>query len=233
MSANGAVSIQLLIVALFDSVSTLSIFGLASQLELIPAANAAGVKLFLPSEFGLKFAEGPNAVKITVRDLFKTVDLPSTLVFTGLFADIFQHSMGYNYAEDHIRVVGQGNTAFSLTSRTDIARFVAQALTTSSPANLEWAELSIEGDRKTPLEIKAIAEKTLGKPFQTRFVDYEQNAEAAASGDFIACLSKVLEDGNAVAGSADKVKETVAKLFPDRNPSPIEAYIQYNHVHWT
>lgn len=204
--------------------STVSAFALSSQLSIIPQGKAAGVKLFVPAEYGIDFTVGPNTEKQIVRDLLKSVDLPYALIFNGFFADTFHYFLGYNYAEGHIRVVGESNTAFSQTSRSDVGRFIAQALTTASPDYLEWAKLAIEGDRKTPLEIKAAAEKKLGKSFHVNFVDYSENA-AKANSDFVAFLSQAVEDDTAAAGTPESVKATIAKFYPDWNPAPLEPFI--------
>lgn len=140
--------------------STISPYQVDSQLPLIPRAKAAGLKLFVPSEYGIKLAKNFLAGKQMVRKKLKAENLPYTLFFSGFFADLFHIINKYNYAEGHIRVVGEGNTAFSLTSRLDIARFIAQALIVGSATDLEWSELAFEGSRKTPLEIKAIRRRS-------------------------------------------------------------------------
>lgn len=195
-----------------------------SQLQFIPAAKAAGVKLFVPAEYGIELAVGLNTPKGLVREALKKINLPYTLFYTGFFADLFHHFLGYSYAQGIIRIVGKGSTAFSLTSRLDIARFIAQALTVGTPVDLQWAMLSIEASRKTPMEIKAMAEKKLGKSIEVNFVDYDENALAANS-DVVAFLSKAVEDGDAVAGTPEQVEKTIAKFYPDWNPTPMETFI--------
>ncbi|GMF11582.1 unnamed protein product [Phytophthora lilii] len=113
----------------------------------------------------------------------------------------------------------------SLTSRPDTARFMAHVLTSFAPEDLEWKKFQIEGDRKSPLQIKKIAEKKLQKPINAEFVDYQENT-ALAMKDFAAIMGKTVEDGIAVAGTPEEVKETIAKYFPDWNPSPVDAFIK-------
>ena len=76
-------------------ISTLSATALASQLPLAVAAHAAGVQLFVPSEFGPD-TEGAKADELTGRFLAAKVDvhtklreigIPYTLFATGLFPD--------------------------------------------------------------------------------------------------------------------------------------------------
>lgn len=86
--------------------STVSPFALGSQLELIPQAKAAGVKLFVPAEYGIELAVGPNTEKGAIRDLLKSVDLPYALFYTGFFSDIFHHFIEYSWTDGRIRVVG-------------------------------------------------------------------------------------------------------------------------------
>lgn len=113
---------------------------LGLQLDLIPQAKAVGVKLFVPAEYGIYQNMGPSTHKTAVRSALKSIDLPYTLFFPGYFADLAHMFLGYNYTDGRMRIVGDGNTAFSLTSRQDIGRFVAHVLTTA--ALLVWRGLS-------------------------------------------------------------------------------------------
>lgn len=125
-----------------------------------------------------------------------------------------------------MRVVGKGDTAFAVTARQDIGRFVAHVLTTVSSAELEWKKFPMAGDRMSPLQLKAFAEKKLNKKIEVRHVDYEENKAAAATGtDFLAFLSQAIEDGDAVSGSEQDVKECITTYFPDWNPLPIDSFI--------
>lgn len=71
-------------------VSTISAMALNSQIAIAEAAKEAGVKLFVPSEFG-----GPTereagqlfAAKASVQDRLKDLGIPYALFLTGPYAD--------------------------------------------------------------------------------------------------------------------------------------------------
>jgi uncharacterized protein YbjT (DUF2867 family) len=70
-------------------VSTLGFAGLQLQVPIARAARAAGVRLFAPSEFGLptETPGGPWAAKYAIAEEIRALGLPTTLFFTGGFAD--------------------------------------------------------------------------------------------------------------------------------------------------
>ncbi|KAF1326156.1 Isoflavone reductase p3, partial [Globisporangium splendens] len=204
-------------------VSALALSVLSIQVEIAKVAKAAGVQLFVPAEYGIYVTESFTFHKKVVQDALKELQLPYTVFYTGFFAR--DHGfLGFDYANGRIRVVGSGDVPFSLTARPDIARFVAHALTTAEPSDLAWAKIPIEGDRKTFLEIAAIAEKKLGKKFEIEYVDLEETRKNINT-DFVAFFTTVIADGNAVAGSAEDVKAAINKFYPDWNPSPIDKFI--------
>lgn len=155
-----------------------------------------------------------------MRDL----DLPSTFFYAGFFAEEFAYYLGYDYEAGSMRIVGSGAKPFSVTASPDIARFVAHVLTTASASTLAWAEISIEGDRKSPMEIRAIATKKFRKLIRVAHVDYEMNAVGAKS-NIVALLGKIVEDGSAVTGPRNKVNATIEKFYPDWNPRSLEELI--------
>lgn len=73
-------------------ISTLTIQALQAQNLLAEQAKAAGVKLFVPSEFGdvttdIENAEGIFLIKQSVHRKCKDLDLPYALFFTGPGSD--------------------------------------------------------------------------------------------------------------------------------------------------
>lgn len=85
-------------------ISTFGRVALASQQALAEASKAAGVKLFIPSEFGNSTGnpqEGTLAYKIAFRSELKEIGLPYTLIYNGVLMDtgltpsvIFTSSIG-------------------------------------------------------------------------------------------------------------------------------------------
>jgi hypothetical protein len=194
------------------------------QKAIVPAAKAAGIQLFVPAEYGVKVTEGPNVAKKEVQDLLAQHELPFTVFYTGLFAEFLPYMLGYHYGEGYMNVVGKGETAFSITSRTDVGRFVAHVLSTAPKSALEGAKLPFEAERLSPLQIRDLAEKKLGKKLEVRHVDYEENKKKFDT-DFTAFLTTLFEEGRGVAGTEQEVTETVAKFFPDWNPTKYESFI--------
>uniref|UniRef100_K3WWF9 NmrA-like domain-containing protein n=1 Tax=Globisporangium ultimum (strain ATCC 200006 / CBS 805.95 / DAOM BR144) TaxID=431595 RepID=K3WWF9_GLOUD len=205
--------------------STISQFSLLLQIEIARIAKAAGVKLFVPAEYDVTVAERLNSYKKLVLDGLKGVEIPYTLFYTGFFTEFFSWFFDYNYAEGYISVVGDGNRPFSATTRLDIARFVAHVLTSAETSDLHNAIFRIEGDRKSPLEIAALAEKKLEKPIEIRRVDLEENRKKYNS-DFAAFLTTLIADGRAVSGTKEEVDATINKFFPYWNPQPIGDFIE-------
>ena len=71
-------------------VSTIGGAGLALQSDLATAAKEAGVKLFVPSEFGLptdELTEGVFQSKNVFKAKLKEIGLPFAAYYTGLFTD--------------------------------------------------------------------------------------------------------------------------------------------------
>ena len=73
------------------AISTVGAVALGAQSQLADASKAAGVQLFVPSEFGGP-TEGDvdNALfeaKFAVQKHLKELNLPFALFFTGLFSD--------------------------------------------------------------------------------------------------------------------------------------------------
>ncbi|GAA6035824.1 hypothetical protein JCM8097_005725 [Rhodosporidiobolus ruineniae] len=137
-------------------VSTLT--ALDSQANLIRAAKKAGVKLFVPGEFGnpsTKLTPEDHPAlhgKKKAQDLLKEVQLPAILVFTGPFLDtVFRPYIGFDFQNGTVRLIGKGETPVSLTSRRDTARFLAHHLAnlSSLPSPGSPSVLRLEGDRST------------------------------------------------------------------------------------
>lgn len=71
-------------------ISTISGTALGVQPGIAEAAKEAGVKLFIPSEFGGPTegaTEGLFGAKAGVQDQLKAVGIPYALIYTGPFAD--------------------------------------------------------------------------------------------------------------------------------------------------
>ncbi|KIJ55921.1 hypothetical protein M422DRAFT_239087 [Sphaerobolus stellatus SS14] len=141
------------------------------QRNLVRAAKAAGVKLFVPSEYGR------NTIGITVpylkpkadtHTLLKELDIPYTLFFTGIWPEIvftaaFGQAIGLDFKAGKFSLFGDGTSASSWTVPEDFIPFVYRLLTTLPPPKLEYRAFEIEGDRKSFKEIIAMWEKKTGR----------------------------------------------------------------------
>jgi uncharacterized protein YbjT (DUF2867 family) len=69
-------------------ICTISSSALGAQVGIAEAAKEAGIKLFVPSEYGT--AEGTPSffdAKASVRDQLRALGLPYALFYTGPYAD--------------------------------------------------------------------------------------------------------------------------------------------------
>lgn len=140
-------------------ISTINGFGSAlnSQDKLADASKAAGVKLFVPSEFGgLGDLDGHSqnphlAPKEALRKKLKDIDLPYAVFYNGFFSDRFfspdlTKISGLDFANGKATVNGVGDALISFTTRQDIAVYTAYVLTSLPRESLEWRTFHIQGD---------------------------------------------------------------------------------------
>ncbi|EJD41435.1 NAD(P)-binding protein [Auricularia subglabra TFB-10046 SS5] len=179
-------------------VSAVAGAGIAVQPALADAAKAAGVKLFVPAEYGVvshELKDGPLTFKSQLQAHLKSIGLPYTVYYTGLFADVplFVFS-GFDLATKTLANVGPDDVKFSVTTRPDIAHFVAYTLTHLPTSQLENARLGVEGSKEDFRDVAAILEKKYGGKFTTlnrdlAQVDKEvQEKGLAAVGDHVLWL---------------------------------------------
>ncbi|KAI5991447.1 NmrA-like domain-containing protein [Pisolithus albus] len=103
-------------------ISTLSGEGLHAQYKLADAAKAAGVKLFVPSEFGMPTkgaTEGVLAEKNKLADYAQSIGLPITRVYNGLYQEFLPFMVGMPEAGKFL-IEGSGNEPLSLTAMSDV-----------------------------------------------------------------------------------------------------------------
>lgn len=139
-------------------ISTLSGEGLHAQYKLADAAKAAGVKLFVPSEFGMPTrgaTEGQLAEKSKLADYAQSIGLPITRVYNGLYQEFLPFMVGMPEAGKFL-IKGSGNEALSLTAMSDVGEYLAYVLTTLPPEQLSNAELRIQGERSTLRELSKL-----------------------------------------------------------------------------
>ncbi|KAF9065347.1 hypothetical protein BDP27DRAFT_1298196 [Rhodocollybia butyracea] len=144
--------------------------GQKTQFTLAAAAKAAGsVKIFVPSEWSSP-TEGAHGrgeknlwgLKDEFSEHLKSIELPSTRFYTGLFFGAVPW-IGALDVSDDFHIIGKGDKVLSVTSETDIGGFVAHVFTNyplTSP-KLFNNSLRIEGQSVTLTEIAEIYGKRI------------------------------------------------------------------------
>ncbi|KAL4261345.1 NmrA-type/Isoflavone reductase-like domain-containing protein [Pleurotus pulmonarius] len=145
-------------------ISTLTWSGFDAQTRVGDAAKAAGVKLFVPSEFGMPSkgaAEGLLGLKQAFVDHLESIRLPYTRFFVGLWASQATWLTDF-VTNGKVNHVARGDSVISFTAEDDIAGiFVAHVLTSLPAAALENKDLRIQGDRITLDDLAALLKTEL------------------------------------------------------------------------
>ncbi|EJU04366.1 NADP-binding protein [Dacryopinax primogenitus] len=203
-------------------ISTLGRPAFHHQELLGQAAKAAGVKLFVPSEFGNP-TEGREdswfAQKNAARQKLKDMGMPYLLVYNGPFSDfVFNPHMGWDLPGGKVQISGKGDTPISFTYRRDIGRFLAHILTELPPEELAWKTLRIESDRTTMNKIAAEYERRSGKKLEVTHRSLEEMREAVRNSplDVSETLRLDWELGGGTAGTPEQLDN---KLWPEFNPT--------------
>jgi uncharacterized protein YbjT (DUF2867 family) len=201
-------------------ICTISIPALNLQAGIAAAAKEAGVKLFVPSEFGNSSegeTEGIWGKKAVIQTQLKATDIPYTIFYTGPFADfIWAPFLGLNVPSGKVTIAGDGNKQISFTARADIARYISYVLTHLPAEQLNNHSFCIAGDNKSFNEIFKAYEAKTGKKVKVTYVPISEfDARIAANpNDLPALLHKYW----ATAGPFPKTDD---HLYPDWNPSPV------------
>ncbi|KAH7927667.1 NAD(P)-binding protein [Leucogyrophana mollusca] len=139
-------------------VSTINHENLDAQPPAAEAAKKAGVKLFVPSEYGLPTAghtEGILGAKSRFVDSLVAAGLPYARLYVGIFIEWIPFFFGLDET-GKLNIVGEGKTPATFTAVSDIAGFLAYVLTHLSPSQLHNATFRIQGERRTPRELAAL-----------------------------------------------------------------------------
>ncbi|GAA6008545.1 hypothetical protein JCM10207_007154 [Rhodosporidiobolus poonsookiae] len=208
-----------------------------AQAVLIRAAKKAGVKLFVPGEFGNApvkngLEKHPALLgKVKTQELLKELELPAILVYPGSFLDsVFQPFLGWDFAARKVRLVGAGETPIAFTTRRDVARFLVHHLAGLSalPAPDKPEKLILEGDRKTFREVVALYERTHpGVTLEIEDVPRAEVEEKAkdVAGDFRGSLTAHLLIEREV-GSTAKLEELANGEWPEWKPLSVEEFLE-------
>ena len=174
------------------------------QFQLLEAAKAAGVRHFIPSDFGSDYDNIPrdSAVydflvkpKLPVHEAVKKSGLDYTFIATGWFAEILfgMPLMGVDAKTRTVTAPGSFNTTTTVTALADIGRLTAAALVDPAARNQQL----YFGTRYTYEQIAQALEQATGDKV-TRNVRSAADMEAALASNpqdvgtrFVAGLLKV------------------------------------------
>ncbi|KAI0300694.1 NAD-binding protein [Multifurca ochricompacta] len=202
-------------------ISTIASSVLHLQAGIADAAKEAGVKLFVPSEFGGDnegATEGFFVTKVNIQTHLKGLGLPYTLFYTGGFADFFWNpAAGLDVTSGKVTIGGDGNKQHAFTSRVDIARYVSYILTQLPVEQLNNRSFTMVGDIKSFNELFKEYEAKTGKKLEVTYIPVSEiDARFATNpGEIYNFLHKHWTSGPAPP------KENDNHLYPDWNPSSL------------
>jgi len=200
-------------------ISTISVDSLDVQEKIAAAAKEAGVRLFVPSEFGGVTegkTEGESGAKANVQSQLKALKIPYAIFYTGPFADyIWSSFFNLDVTSGKVCVGGDGNKQNSFTSRPDIARYVSHVLTHLPSEQLKDRTFTIAGDNKSFNEIFKEYEEKTGKKLQVNYIPVsELDGKLAANPDDFPTVA------HKYWATCGPFQRTDNHLHPDWNPSP-------------
>ncbi|MBE9030728.1 NmrA family NAD(P)-binding protein [filamentous cyanobacterium LEGE 11480] len=144
------------------------------QTNLIKAAEAGGVRRFIPSDYSVDYRKldwGDNYQlnfrKAILTTLQGSKKLSYTLILSGVFMETLFNPFGmvFDFQKGRFKYWGDGETAFNTTSLHDVAAFTAAAALDEGLAN---QALEIAGDTLTMKELKALYEENTIEVLHTR-----------------------------------------------------------------
>lgn len=164
-----------------DSIESVDLQG---QLNLIDAAEAAGVRHFVLISFPNIDVEFPlQNAKRSVEDRLRRSGMTHTILQPTNFAEVWlSPALGFDPANARATVYGDGHNRLSWISVQDVARFAVAALDERRAPN---ATIELGGpDDLSPLEAVRLAEQITGKSIEVQHVPEEAlRAQHAAAAD--------------------------------------------------
>lgn len=153
-------------------VSTVSTFSIDQQFKLVDAAIAAGVKRFIPSEFGCDLSKSPArdlpvfAPKVQVQqDIIqksKGTQTTYTFIYNNLFLDwAIDFGFGLNLKEKKMELVDGGDKPYTTTPIPFVAKGIVSVL--KHPEETANKEIRLHGTELTQNKLFEIAQRTAGK----------------------------------------------------------------------
>ncbi|KAJ3376371.1 hypothetical protein HDU84_000287, partial [Entophlyctis sp. JEL0112] len=207
-------------------------FAIDAQLKYIEAAEAAGVKRFIPSEFGIDNDVHPtamlNAAKIPVRErLRSSPSLEYTLVVTGFWTDHFlagpaASPYGFDWQNAVARAVpADGDVPISTIHRRDVAAFIAEMLADEDSSKSRNTKVLLESEKVTWNQVISYAEEITGRKFAvSKATVHELVANAGPAGSdpwYYSHLKVMVASGQVILAYRDNAKWPAVKPISVRD----------------
>ncbi|KAL5498519.1 hypothetical protein ACEPAH_1872 [Sanghuangporus vaninii] len=210
-------------------ISTLSLLSVIHQNALATSAKAAGVKLFVPSQFDCDPSGKSKMLLLKHREVFrrnlKEIGLPYAVFCTGLLTDkvlapTFAVALGLNFSSGEFSIPGSGTAPISWTTTEEVAQFIAHVLTTFPREKIEWRTFQIEGERVNLNDIVALWEKRFRR---TAIITHRPRAiiKTAVNLDATDFLSSFVLDLDAGYMAVGDPKEVSNPDFPEWRPKRV------------
>lgn len=159
---------------------------LMQQTDLLNAAVKAGVKRFIPSEFGVDpHASGPGVcdlfdAKAAIQQKVKESGIDYTMIYTNGFMEFWGSGlgqMGNNPSSGEVMVYGSGGVPASMVTLQDVAYFTTAALDDPGMAK---KEMRITANVRTQEELISLWEKMTGSTIRRNHVPEKALLETIA-----------------------------------------------------
>ncbi|KAF9234956.1 hypothetical protein BU15DRAFT_89773 [Melanogaster broomeanus] len=142
-------------------ISALAYGALPAQTPLADAAKAAGVKLFVPSEYGMPTEGGKVGhlvLKSQFADYIHSLGIPVMRIYNGLFMEFIPWLTGVELGKFHLTGVLSLMSGINFADRPLLTGFIAHVLTTLPSSSLHDATFRIQGERISLAAIGALYE---------------------------------------------------------------------------
>ncbi len=198
---------------------------LMQQTNLLDAALKAGVKRFIPSEFGVDpHVSGPGVcdlfdAKTAIQNMIKQSGIDYTMIYTNGFMEFWGSGLGQlgnNPSGGEVQIFGDGNVKASMVSLPDIARFTAAIIDDPGMAN---KEVRITANEMTQEELIQTWENLSGAAIKRnpvaagdlqQVIDNSTAPEAMMTRIFTQLHKSVWINGDTVHPRAETVEATQA-----------------------
>ncbi|KAJ7290273.1 hypothetical protein C8J57DRAFT_1610972 [Mycena rebaudengoi] len=145
-------------------ISTLGQAGIiAVQRTVADGARAAGVKLFVPSEFGMPtqgYAEGFFKQKEDEHKYVQSLGLATAVIYVGYLMGTVRSPTAFDI-NGKINIVANIGATGSFTAESDVAGFTAHILTTLPPSQLKNKIFRIEGQHGSMVDVAKALDTTV------------------------------------------------------------------------